>query len=121
MSKKYFGLIAGAAVFVIVLLLPAPGGMSVTAKSAAGRRPADEHLVDHRGDPDLRHRVSAPGTLSRAAYLPSGATASNYGHNYVLMMLGGFFLARAIEAQNLHKRIALVVINLFGTSRKRSL
>jgi sodium-dependent dicarboxylate transporter 2/3/5 len=53
--------------------------------------------------------------------LPASTTASNYGHNYVLMMLGGFFLAKAIEVQNLHKRIALVLINTLGVSRPRIL
>ncbi len=51
--------------------------------------------------------------------LPADETASNYGHNYVLMMLGGFFLGKAIENQNLHKRIALVIVNMFGISRQR--
>lgn len=49
--------------------------------------------------------------------LPAGETAINYGHDFVLMMISGFFLAKAIEAQNLHKRIALVLIKTLGTSR----
>jgi sodium-dependent dicarboxylate transporter 2/3/5 len=51
--------------------------------------------------------------------LPAEETAANYGHNYVLMLLAGFFLARAIEGQNLHKRIALIIIKFLGTSRQR--
>ncbi|MCO6489094.1 MAG: anion permease [Phaeodactylibacter sp.] len=42
----------------------------------------------------------------------------NYGHTYVLMLLAGFFLAKAIELQCLHKRMALVAIKLLGTSRR---
>jgi sodium-dependent dicarboxylate transporter 2/3/5 len=53
--------------------------------------------------------------------LPAGATAINYGHDLVLMMISGFFLAKAIENQNLHKRIALVLIKTLGTSRPRIL
>ena len=51
--------------------------------------------------------------------LPAGETAVNYGHDLVLMMIAGFFIAKAIEAQNLHKRIALVLIRALGTSRPR--
>jgi sodium-dependent dicarboxylate transporter 2/3/5 len=53
--------------------------------------------------------------------LPAGETAVNYGHDLVLMMISGFFIAKAIETQNLHKRIALVLIRALGTSRPRIL
>ncbi|MDP3313129.1 SLC13 family permease [Lutibacter sp.] len=46
-------------------------------------------------------------------------TAANYGHSYALMFLAVFFLAKAIETQNLHKRIALSIINIFGNSRQK--
>ena len=51
--------------------------------------------------------------------LPAEETAANYGHNYVLMLLGGFFLSKAIEVQQLHKRIALLTIRWLGVSRSR--
>jgi sodium-dependent dicarboxylate transporter 2/3/5 len=51
--------------------------------------------------------------------LPASETAVNYGHDMILMMISGFFLAKAIEVQNLHKRIALVLIRALGTSRPR--
>jgi sodium-dependent dicarboxylate transporter 2/3/5 len=51
--------------------------------------------------------------------LDAGTVTENYGHNYVLMLLGGFFLAKSIELSGLHKRIALYIIKKLGTSRKR--
>jgi len=51
--------------------------------------------------------------------LDAGTTTENYGHNYVLMLLGGFFLAKSIEMSGLHKRIALAIIHKLGTSRRR--
>jgi len=51
--------------------------------------------------------------------LDAGATSENYGHNYVLMLLGGFFLAKAIEVSGLHKRVALYIIRKIGTSRRK--
>ncbi len=51
--------------------------------------------------------------------LDAGTTTENYGHNYVLMLLGGFFLAKSIELSGLHKRVALYIISKLGTSRKR--
>ncbi|MBD05047.1 MAG: hypothetical protein CME24_11960 [Gemmatimonadetes bacterium] len=51
--------------------------------------------------------------------LDAKATAANYGHNYVLMFLAGFFIARAFEVHQLHRRIALSLIHRIGTSRRR--
>jgi sodium-dependent dicarboxylate transporter 2/3/5 len=53
--------------------------------------------------------------------LTAQETAVNYGDDLILMMISGFFLAKAIESQNLHKRIALVLIKALGTSRPRIL
>lgn len=44
------------------------------------------------------------------------ATTASFGHKYVFLYIGGFILAIAIEKWNLHKRIALNIINLIGTS-----
>ncbi len=44
--------------------------------------------------------------------LSSSETTQNYGHDYVLMLFGAFLLAKAIEKQHLHKRIALSIIML---------
>ncbi|MEO9480232.1 MAG: SLC13 family permease [Maribacter dokdonensis] len=43
-------------------------------------------------------------------------TATSYGHKYIFLYMGGFILAIAIEKWNLHRRIALTIINLIGTN-----
>lgn len=42
-------------------------------------------------------------------------TTSEYGHKYVFLYLGGFIIALAIEKWNLHRRIALNIINIIGS------
>jgi len=121
LSRKYIGLISGIIAFVIILVMPEPDGMSAQAKSAAAVVVLMSIWWITEAIP-----VFATAFLPLALYplleiLPANKTAVNYGHNYVLMMLGGFFLGKAIETQNLHKRIALFIINIFGISRQRIL
>jgi len=47
------------------------------------------------------------------------AVSANYMHPTVLLYMGGFLLATGIEKWNLHKRIALNIINLLGTDLRR--
>lgn len=46
------------------------------------------------------------------------ATTAAFGHKYVFLYLGGFVLAVAIEKWDLHRRIALNIINLIGSKIK---
>ncbi|MED4695905.1 DASS family sodium-coupled anion symporter [Peribacillus frigoritolerans] len=48
-----------------------------------------------------------------------GVTASTYSSDIIFLFLGGFFLAIAIEKWNLHRRIALSIIRMVGTSPER--
>ena len=45
-------------------------------------------------------------------------TTTSFGHRYIFLYIGGFILAIAIEKWNLHKRIALNIINIIGTNVK---
>ncbi|GAB3731418.1 SLC13 family permease [Nocardiopsis nanhaiensis] len=47
------------------------------------------------------------------------AVVSSYGNDIVFLFLGGFALAIAMEKWNLHKRIALSIVLMIGTSPRR--
>ncbi len=48
--------------------------------------------------------------------LKIGDVSANYMHPTVMLYMGGFLLATGIEKWNLHRRIALNIINLLGTN-----
>ncbi len=48
--------------------------------------------------------------------MPIADVGANYGSPIVFLFFGGFVLALALEKVNLHKRIALTIINVTGTS-----
>ena len=45
--------------------------------------------------------------------------ASAYGHFYIFLFMGGFFLAKAIEKWNLHERMAVNIMSLIGTKPRQ--
>lgn len=51
--------------------------------------------------------------------IKTGQTAAAYAHHYVFLLLGGFFIALAMQKWGLHRRIALRTIKLIGVSPRR--
>ncbi len=120
-NKKYQGLFIGILVFLVVLLLPTPSGMSYEAKSVAAIVLMMSVWWVTEAIPIYATALVPLALYPLLLILPAKETVANYSHNHIFMMMGGFFLGKAIESQNLHKRIALVIINIFGISRKRIL
>ena len=46
-------------------------------------------------------------------------TCVAYGNRFVFLFLGGFIIALAMEKWNLHRRLALTIVNLTGTSANK--
>ncbi len=119
LRRQTIGLFAGIAIFALVLVLPTPPGASPLAMRAA----AVTLLMATWWITEAIH-ISATALVPLVLFpllgvLDAGSTAENYGHNYVLMLLGGFFIAKAFELHHLHRRIALMIVKLLGTSRSR--
>lgn len=51
--------------------------------------------------------------------LPAKEVALSYADSSVFLFMGGFFIAIAMQQHNLHKRIALNIINIMGTSPRK--
>ncbi len=50
---------------------------------------------------------------------PIKEVATSYGDSVLFLFMGGFMIGLAIEKWNLHKRIALSIVNITGTSGNR--
>ncbi len=53
--------------------------------------------------------------------LSPAAVAQSYGHPLILLLLGGFILSQSMAYSGAHRRIALLMVNLFGAHSARSL
>jgi len=51
--------------------------------------------------------------------MEGSAVVSSYGNDIIFLFLGGFFIATAMEKWNLHRRIALFIIAVIGSSTQR--
>jgi solute carrier family 13 (sodium-dependent dicarboxylate transporter), member 2/3/5 len=120
-KTKYIAILAGIIFLVTGLLLPVPGGMGQPAWNAALVSLLMALWWITEAIPIYATAFLPMVLFPLLKILPAGQTAVNYGHDLVLMMISGFFIARAIESQGLHKRIALVLIKALGTSRPRIL
>jgi len=108
----------GPLIFIILKFLPIPVGMSEEAYSILASTIWIAIWWVFESVP-----ISITALLPIVLFPLSGATnlsdtAAAYGHKYIFLYMGGFFLAKAIEKWNLHKRIALQIINFIGSNSK---
>lgn len=115
MTARRIGLFAGPLAFVLTLLLPAPAEMGSAAWLVAG-------LVVWMAAWWMTEAVP----LSATALLPfvilplagvgsASEVASNYYAPILFLLLGGAFIALAIERTGLHRRLSLAILNAIGS------
>lgn len=114
MSAKRIGFIVGLTAFLLTQVIPAPGGMPPTAWLTAG-------LVVWMAAWWMTEAVPLTATaLLPFVVLPLGdvmtanEAASSYYSPTMFLILGGAFLALAIERTNLHCRLAVGILNTMG-------
>lgn len=119
MSTKQWGLWGGLILALVFILLPPPDGMSSSAMRAAAVTVLMTVWWLTEAIPIFATAFVPLVLFPFLGIVDAKTTAENYGHPYVLMLLGGFFIAKAIEVHHLHKRIALLTIRILGNNRRR--
>ncbi|WP_269412481.1 SLC13 family permease [Lentibacillus daqui] len=115
------GLILGPALFILTMLFFQPEGLSPEGKAvlAATLWTATWWITEAIPIPatSLLPLILIPVTGA----MDGADVASAYGNDIIFLFLGGFFIATAMEKWDLHKRIALFIISVIGTSIQRIL
>ncbi|MBD3660849.1 MAG: anion permease, partial [Arenibacter algicola] len=111
----WFGIVLGLALFALLRLLPAPGGMNEDAWIVAA-------VAVLMATWWLTEAIPVAGTallpLALFPVLGQGsmkAVAAPYANPLIFLFLGGFLIALAVERWGLHRRIALNVLTRAGT------
>ncbi len=114
--RRLIALIAGPALALVLLLLPAPADMTSEAWRLVAL--AVWMVVWWLGE-----AVPIPATaLLPIPMMPlleietMTPVAANYAHPLIFLFLGGFVLAAAMQRWGLHRRIALTIVGMIGTS-----
>ncbi len=115
-AKRLIALIAGPVLTAVLLMLPAPDAMTPEAWRLVA-------LAVWMVAWWIGEAVPIPATaLLPIPLMPLldivaiGPVAANYGHPLIFLFLGGFLLAAAMQRWGLHKRIALNIVFIVGTS-----
>jgi sodium-dependent dicarboxylate transporter 2/3/5 len=119
MKRQNLGLVLGPILFVSMLLMPLPAGMSPDALKVA----AVASLM-------AIWWVSEAAPIAATALLPivlfpllgvmsTAATTSAYANHLIYLFMGGFLIAVTMQKWNLHRRIAMHTLRAAGVSPNR--
>ena len=115
LRRRTVGLATGVVGFLAVLMLPTPAGLSPDAHKTA----AVAVLMVSWWISEAVH-IGVTGLVPVVAFPLLGVSASteisaHYANHLIFLFIGGFIIAYAMEAWNLHRRIALNTIARFGS------
>ena len=116
MNAQRIGLWAGLAIFIAMLLLPAPESMSPQAWNVAALTILMAIWWMTQAIPLTATALLPFLALPTMGVMSAADTASEYYSPILFLILGGAFLALAIERVGLHKRLALAIIGFSGKS-----
>lgn len=114
MTTRVIGLCAGAALFVIMLLLPPPAGMSTTAWQVAALTALMAVWWMTEALPLTVTALMPFLAVPMFGIMSAGDIAGEYYSPTLFLILGGAFLALAIERVGLHRRLALAILARAG-------
>ena len=114
MSAKIIGLIVGALALLVSIVLPAPAGMSREAFLVAGLVVLMAAWWMTEALPLTATALLPFLVLPFAGVMDARETASAYYSPILFLILGGAFIALAIERTGLHRRLALTLLRLVG-------
>ncbi len=118
-KTQLIGLITGPMLFALTLLFFTPDGLAFEARAVLATTLWVATWWITEAIPIPAASLLPIILLPMTGALDSGTVTSAYGDNIIFLFLGGFLIALAMEKWNLHKRIAVTIITLVGTSTNR--
>ena len=114
MTAKHYGFFGGLALFLILLALPAPEGMPIEAWRVAALVALMASWWMTEALPLTATALLPFVALPFMTSMTTNEVAATYYSPILFLILGGAFLALAIERTGLHRRLALAIIGRAG-------
>lgn len=116
---KRIGLILGPILFLLILLVPTPAGMSADAQKVAA-------ITTLMACWWITEAIPIPVTsllpivlFPSLEVMPAKDATEPFANHLIFLFMGGFMIAIAMQRWNLHRRIALLIIKTIGFSPNR--
>lgn len=117
--RQWIGFISSVPLFLLLLLLPTPAGLSEAGQVVLSAAVLMALLWITEAIP-IAATALLPLVLFPLLKVDTfGNVAKSYAHSNIFLFMGGFILATAIQKWGLHRRIALRLILLIGTNPRR--
>lgn len=116
---KQIGFILGPLLFVLIFFFFEPEGLSPQARAVLASTAWIAIWWITEAIPIAVTALLPIVLFPLSGGLDLNTTTSAFGHKYIFLYMGGFIIAIAIEKWNLHRRIALNIINFIGSDVKK--
>jgi solute carrier family 13 (sodium-dependent dicarboxylate transporter), member 2/3/5 len=117
--RRRIGFWLGTAVAILIIAIPTPDGMTPDGQKVFGIAALMAVWWISEAIPLYATALVPLVAFPFLGIMKAGGLASAYGHHFIFLFMGGFFLAKAIERWNLHERLALNIIAVIGTTPRR--
>jgi sodium-dependent dicarboxylate transporter 2/3/5 len=118
-ARQTLGLFLGPLLFALLLLLPAPEGLSGAGMAVAAVAVLMAVWWTSEAVPIPATALLPIALFPILGVMQSQQVTNSYANHLIYLFMGGFLIAVTMEKWQLHKRIALHTIRLVGVSPKR--
>jgi sodium-dependent dicarboxylate transporter 2/3/5 len=114
-ARRLMRILSGLGVFVVLLVLPPPEGMTPEAWRAAAVATLMALWWITEALPVPVTALVPIALFPLLGVLPIAEATAPYANPLIFLFMGGFIIALAMERWNLHRRIALHILQLAGS------
>ena len=118
-KRQKIGLVLGPVLFVLMLIVPTPGGMEPSAQKMAA-------VALLMATWWMTEAIPIPATsllplplFPLMGIMHTKKAAAPYASHLIFLFMGGFIIALAMQRWNLHRRIAMNIVRIIGFSPGR--